>query len=629
MNSKFHLLFVWVLLGLLSPGLTPALGQTPSAQVWLLNAKGQPLDHLTDGDEIRLRVQLTNAVDQPMQVSFSLADSDVALGECIIPLAQASCDSPPVTTLGWRWDADGVAVEQRAVQASTNGTLLADSAVVRVAPRPVVMVHGFSSSWQAWERYLGPQGYLARIGLPGFAVGNGQVEGTMNTGRLEQPDGRTNTIAENAAILARYVAGVKALTGAQRVDLLAHSMGGLISRYYIDRLMNGNEVAQLIMLGSPMAGTACANLPAALGFYLPAALEIRPNYVTGVFNQQITHRHGVTFHALAGIPILEALKSPCTPIPSDLAVSQESVDAIPLHVTEMSILHTELNTSSQVFEGYVRPLLQTTPGNFTPEPDPLPAAHVSLQQQFTRTYAGHLAPGESQELTIAIDPGVAVASFALFDPSRSLQVSVRGASGRVIELDTVQNGLTVVDDPRALFHLGYGFNNPRPGVWRVTLQTTRQTPTAGADYALSASFQGGARLQAQVSQLLPEINQPVQFSATFDSQDIRVEQAQVSLRAPDGSQETLSLTAADGVYQAVWRPSRSGLYSIEISLSGRTATGNPLERAAYFTLEARAAPRSMGIIYGLSCATILFVLVLTLKVLRPRPGRGTKQSKVE
>ena len=56
-------------------------------------------------------------------------------------------------------------------------------AVAQVSPgRPVVMVHGFNATWQAWEPYLGPEGYLASVGLQGFAVGDGQAPGVMETG---------------------------------------------------------------------------------------------------------------------------------------------------------------------------------------------------------------------------------------------------------------------------------------------------------------------------------------------------------------------------------------------------------------------------------------------------------------
>jgi pimeloyl-ACP methyl ester carboxylesterase len=616
MKSKFTPLTVLVVFALFLPGGMAVRGQSASPEVLLLNTRGLPVDHLTDGDEVRLRITLPENAAQTTQVSFTLAGPGTQLGECTIEAGRDRCDSETFDTLGWSWDTGGVLVQQRSIQASAGGTTLATSEPVQVAPRPVVMVHGFSSDWRAWENYLGPNGYLAQVGLRGFAVGDGRVEGTMNTGRLDQPTGRTNTIAENAAILAEYIAGVKKLTGAQKVDLVAHSMGGLISRYYIDRLMDGNDVAQLIMLGSPMTGTDCANLPSALGFYLPAALEIRPNYVAGVFNQQVTHRHGIRFYALAGIPILEAIKSPCTPVPTDLAVSRSSVEAIPLHVSEMPVLHMELNTSRQVFDDYVKPLLQALPGNFAFEPDP-PLSPADLeQQQFTRTYSGHLDAGGSQELTIPIDADVAVASFAMFDSSRSLDVTVRGASGNVINLDPVKNGLTVVDDPQALFYLGYGFNNPKPGLWRITVQTTDKTPPSGADYSMSASFQGGARLQAQASQLLPKLGESVELNARLEKggRALAVERAQASLRAPDGSMETIDLTPQGEMRQAAWKPQQPGLYSVEIDVDGSAPDGTPVERAAYFTIEAQAAPRSPFLGLAIVLVVLLAVLAINLWV---------------
>jgi len=504
---------------LLSPGLSArslASAQASNPEVLVVNPSGIPLDHLIDGDSIRLRLTLPKNAEQSVTVSFSLAGLPVDLGECTVERGQDRCQTEPFAALGWRWDPGGVLVEQRAVEARAGGELLATSSPIPVTARPVVMVHGFISSWQAWENYLGPNGYLASIGIQGFAVGDGQVVGTMNTGRLDQPTSKTNTIAENAAILNEYIDNVKKLTGAQKVDLLGHSMGGLISRYYIDRLMSNDEVAQLIMLGSPMAGTDCGNLPASLGFYLPASLEIRPSYVAEIFNAQVDHRHGVPFNALAGTSILEALKSPCTPVPSDLAVSLGSVDAIPLHASQLPVLHMDLNTSRQVFEEYVKSLLQTPPGKYAYEPDPPLQPTQTEQQEFTRAFTGHLDPGNQQELTIHIDADVAVASFALFDTTRSLNVTMRGASGNVIALDPDKNGLIVIDDPKALFQMGYGFNNPKPGAWRVTLSTTEKTPASGADYALTASFQGGARLQAQALPLLPKLEEPVQLTASLD-----------------------------------------------------------------------------------------------------------------
>ena len=137
----------------------------------------------------------------------------------------------------------GFAITGYTVHASLGGQALTGELAIGIKPRPVVMVHGFLSNWETWQAYLGPQGYLASLGLKGYAVGDGQAPGVMNTGSPTNPAGRTNSIAQNAEVLKDYIAGVQKQTGAEKVDLLVHSMGGMISRYYIDRVMKDLEAA--------------------------------------------------------------------------------------------------------------------------------------------------------------------------------------------------------------------------------------------------------------------------------------------------------------------------------------------------------------------------------------------------
>ncbi len=582
----YILLFLWIGWALPAVSGRPALAQASPAEITVVDRRGQAVQNLTDGDAIRLRLSLAESASQENRVEFGLDDLEPAVAGCTIPAGEVSCESEAFSALGWYWGPDRIPRPERQVRGEIDGALAAVSAPLRIASRPVVLVHGFVSNWQTWQSYLGPDGYLAAFGIRGFAVGDGQVEGTLNTGRLDQPKGRTHTIAENAAILGEYIQNVKNATGAQKVDLIGHSMGGMISRYYIDRLMQ-DDVAQLMMLGSPMAGSECANLPAALGFYLPAVLEIQPSYMVGVFNRQITRRHGVPFHALAGDRITDPIQSPCTPVPTDLAVSLASVNAIPLEVTELPVLHTEMSGSRQIFEEFVRPRLAAPPGSFRFEPDPPLAEPQAQGMQFTRLHSGNIPPGESRTLDIQIEPGVAVASFALFDPSRSLSVEVRGASGNVIHLDPAANGLIEVDDPAALFQLGYGFNNPRPGIWKVALHAAESAPPAGADFALAASFTGGAALAAQTSILLPEINQPVELTASLRLQDqaLPVAQAQAVVWAANGAQQAIALEPAGEQLRGAWTPQASGLYWIEIQVTGSLPDGSPVERVTSLTVE--------------------------------------------
>jgi pimeloyl-ACP methyl ester carboxylesterase len=596
-------------------------GQTGAAQITILDRDGRSVSSILDGDHLRLRIQLGAAEDAEVEITFRFPDLAKPIAECTIQAGADSCETPPFDALGWYWGADGSATPEQTVTASANGNQIG-SLSVSVAPRPVVMVHGFNANFKAWTAYLGPQGYLAELGLPGFAVGDGQVPGVMETGSLTDPAGRTNSIAQNAVILGEYIDHVQEITGAKKVDLLVHSMGGMIARYYIDRLMTDDDVAQLIILGTPMAGSACSILPASLGFFLPASLEIQPNYMVNVFNQQIVRRKGVPFHALAGTKLLDEVASPCTPVPSDVVVTLDSVKAIPMPVEEMALLHTELNTSREAFDEFVAPLLKTSPGEFEVAADPPPGSNPPASQQFSNVYTGHLNPGETRDVIINIDPNVSVANFALYDSSRSLNILVTGASGRQLELDPVENGMIRIDDPSTMIYLGYGFKQPRPGRWVVTLQTSESTTASGADFAIAAQFHGGALLETTQDITVPRVGETVTISAvlTADGAVVPLTGATAMLRQPDGSVETLVMSVSRNQAELKFTPRLSGLHAIKVSVLANTTDGNVIDRAAFLIFDAQ--PTTMETannqIIAVVFTAILFLLMAVFIWVRRR-----------
>ncbi len=594
--------------------------QAQSAELVVLDRNKTTVTKFVDGDFLQLRVKLPNRAGQPARVTFAVDPETTLVADCTVPANGDSCDTQRFTSLGWYWDKSGQPSPERAIRALAGSATVATTRV-QISPRPVVLAHGFISSADSWSAYLGPNGFLASIGLQGFAVGDGQVEGKFSTGSIADPTGKTNTIAQNAEILARYISNVKKLTGAQQVDIVGHSMGGLISRYYIDRLMTERDVAQLIMLGTPQYGSDCANLPADLNLYLPASIEIRPSYVRDIFDAQITRRRGIQFYALAGTSILEPVKSPCTDVPSDIAVSLGSASGISLPLTTLPMLHTELNTSKQAFETFVRPLLQKPAQEFRAEPDVAPVVDHQEPLQFTRIYTGHVDANVAQEVTINIDQ-VAVASFALYDPTRSLTVTVRGATGNLIALDPTRNGLVVIDDPATLVYLGYGFQNPRPGPWRITLAATDKTPSRGTDYALTAQLRGGAVLKAQASTLLPQLDEPVDLTARLElaGQVLPIREAKALVRYPDGKVEPIALTASGDQWKGTFKPISPGVYGINVQVSSSTPDGVPLEREAFLSVQAQpsasqvtSSQRLMGAVVLLVLAGILVLILLLLK----------------
>lgn len=108
---------------------------------------------------------------------------------------------------------------------------------------PVLLVHGIYCNAGVWH-------VLARS-LRRRGIAN------LHAVNLEPP---LAGIDDFAARLAERVEEVCRATGADQVVLLAHSMGGLVSRAYIARLGGAKRVAKLITLGSPHRGSEMVRL---------------------------------------------------------------------------------------------------------------------------------------------------------------------------------------------------------------------------------------------------------------------------------------------------------------------------------------------------------------------------------
>lgn len=70
----------------------------------------------------------------------------------------------------------------------------------------------------------------------------------------------TVDIADTARDLAAFVEDVRARTGADKVDLVAHSQGGLVARQYIKNEGGASTVDSLVSLAAPHYGTAIADI---------------------------------------------------------------------------------------------------------------------------------------------------------------------------------------------------------------------------------------------------------------------------------------------------------------------------------------------------------------------------------
>jgi triacylglycerol esterase/lipase EstA (alpha/beta hydrolase family) len=120
-------------------------------------------------------------------------------------------------------------------------------------PYPVVLVHGtFANSddnWQAAAPLLANHGYCV------FSFNYG---GSSPTSPLQG----TGDIAASAQQLATFVTQVLAATGAAKVDLLGHSQGGMMPRYYLKFLGGARYVNALVALAPSNHGTTLDGLTA-------------------------------------------------------------------------------------------------------------------------------------------------------------------------------------------------------------------------------------------------------------------------------------------------------------------------------------------------------------------------------
>ena len=116
-------------------------------------------------------------------------------------------------------------------------------------PYPVVLVPGTFESmvknWSTLSPYLKSQGYCV------FALNYGETNGVYATA----------PVADSAQELAPFVDAVLASTGARKVNLVGHSQGGMMPRYYMGFLGGAKNVNQLIGIAPSNHGTEGVILP--------------------------------------------------------------------------------------------------------------------------------------------------------------------------------------------------------------------------------------------------------------------------------------------------------------------------------------------------------------------------------
>jgi pimeloyl-ACP methyl ester carboxylesterase len=165
-------------------------------------------------------------------------------------------------------------------------------------------------------------------------------------------------IARGAADLGAHIERICEQTGHDRVHVVGHSLGGLISRYYVQRQGGDRRVESLVTLGTPHHGSAWAHLA-------PTALirQLRP-----------------------GSPVIRELDEPAPDCRTPITAIYSDLDQMVVPTSSGRCEHPDLQARNVLFRGV---------GHLS-----LPR-HRGVVDEVASTLAGVRRPAASSESAVA------------------------------------------------------------------------------------------------------------------------------------------------------------------------------------------------------------------------------------
>lgn len=196
-------------------------------------------------------------------------------------------------------------------------TVLSVPSSAATAKRPILFVHGYNSSESTWDTM----------------VSNFKKNGWTDAELFRWSYDTTQSNTVTAEDIRTRVDSIRSQTGWDRVDVIAHSMGSLSSRYYLKNLGGDVKVDDWVSLGGPNHGTDTANLCGHT-----SCIEMR---IGSTFLAELN-----SGDESPGTPAYATWWSPCdTIINPDSSVSVEGAT----NTKTACISHSALTTDTKVF----------------------------------------------------------------------------------------------------------------------------------------------------------------------------------------------------------------------------------------------------------------------------------------
>jgi len=423
-------------------------------------------------------------------------------------------------------------------------------------PLPVVLVHG----WQDSESVEKSQfRYMARwLERDGFSV-------YYATGISPE-----RNLYRNAQKLKETIERAKADSGASRVSLIAHSMGGLVARAYVESALYGDDVAQVFMLGTPQAG-----LDLWQGYLLrqvvrspgvPSLQELAPEHMV-LFNRVYHPRPDVTYYLMAGdyrgIDMNGHGSPPLYLPPGDGIVTLESAHALAglgvytittadLHGwgTDVSLLDLPSYLwPDGTYNTYLRNLLRIGDKGYGVE-DTVEAESTPPVQVHTPFIEGRLLAGQTITETMALDSRGPARFYLTWDEG-DLSLILIDPKGRRIDQREAEKDeeiwhLSLSTDIIANLE-SYVVEEASPGRWQMVIERDD-------DGSASVSFNAYVALESELTLILSTDGERHGTVAPLErGQELVIKAALTSPAGPvAGAMVEAKVLGADGSSQLIF-----------------------------------------------------------------------------
>jgi pimeloyl-ACP methyl ester carboxylesterase len=389
--------------------------------------------------------------------------------------------------------------------------------------------------------------------------------------------------------------------GQDKVDIVAHSMGGLVARYYIEKLGGRNKVGSLTMLGTPNWGTAFAIAACDRNWvyllmgqhdkYDQAACDLIPlSPIILKLNFNPGSHAGVSYNVITGNVGNWLLQRP-----NDCMVPVASAQGLSFPTTVRAVSHVTKTGAAALVSGctatgeiddagvhdQVRDILLAS-NSFTTLAAEAPAEVAATatpppDEPAPDTLAwrnGLIANGDTLELPVTVPGGQPSAMFVFRTPS-SAEVALTYS---LLRPDGTPAGQS---DPDVAFAAGpafggfdethYVITNPTAGVWIIRVVGTT-VPVGGWPFDLQALVPGRISVVASAGAGHYDTGEPIALEGDVAIAGTPVADATVdaAVTKPDGTAATVALGGdGSGTYSGSFGDtSACGMYQVLVTASG-------------------------------------------------------------